>query len=295
VRDLLTEGIPVIDLLSILNSTGKVGEILCLDQSSVSRIYRQVDDALKLNIVKHEGKYKPTQNLQLLNTLRHSCQALRLCQKDSPIRVFVKPSSLSIGKLDCDAITLLDSSFGLNMGLKLLNEKAIDIFITDGFEVLPEDCSSSQQSVFAIQDLIGTKLYPTSIQPATHPDHPLQNCQQLNGREFWSYPSIAVSNDLFPRLSRELIAKGLWQDHYDLKKYTAKGWEGKSKDRKHIIYISDFAIKLMDASIPLKIINFDLGIRSYEVALVHKDNINSKYLNDYIFCLKNKYSKFQHI
>ncbi len=292
-RDLLTEGIPVIDLLGILNSTGKVGEILCLDQSSVSRIYRQVDEMLNLKMVKDEGVYKPTHNLELLNNLRDSCQALRLSAKNYPIRVFVKPLSLSLSKQDSNAITLFDSSFGLNMGLKLLNEKAIDLFITDGYEILPKDWIGSPQSVFPVQDLIVVKLYPTSIQVATHPDHPLQKCQELNGREFWSYPSVAVSNHLFPRFSRELIAKGLWQDHYDLKKYTVKSWEGKSKDRKHIVYISDLAIKLIDARILLKFLDYDLEIKSCEVAIVRRDNINCNYINDYISHLKDEYSGFQ--
>lgn len=295
VRDLLTEGIPVVDLLEILHSTGKVGEVLSLDQSSVSRIYRQVNDALDLNIIKYDGMYKPTQNLELLNKLRDSCQALRLCNKDSPVRVFVKPLSLSISDGSFDLISLTDHSFGLNRGLKLLNEKAIDIFIADGFEILPEGWSSMQQSTFPAQDFIGTKLYQTSIQPATHPDHPLQKFEQLNGREFWSYPSVAVSNNLFPRLSKELAAKGLWQDQYDIKKYTTKNWEGKSKDRKHIVYINEFALKLIDESISLKMLNYDLGIKSCEVALIHRDNSKNEYLSDYIFQLKGEYARYKYI
>ena len=288
-RDLVSEGIPVVDLLQILNSTAKVGDILNLDQSSVSRIYRQVNDALDLNIVKHEGAYKPTQNLELLNILRSSCQALRLSDKNSSIRVFAKPSSLTLSRQDFNTIDLLDSSFGPNVGLKLLKDKAIDLFITDGFEILPKDWLSEPQSVFTVQNLLATKLYQTSIQLATHPDHPLQQYKQLNGREFWSYPSIAVSNELFPRLSMELIAQGLWQDRYDLKKYSAKDWEGKSKDRKHIVYVDELSIKLMDPIIPLKVLNYDLGLKSCQVVLIHEDNIKSKCLNHYIRCLRDKY------
>lgn len=293
-RDLLTEGIPVLDLLEILNSTGKVGDILCLDQSSVSRIYRQVNDALCLNICKHEGIYKPSNNLELLTNLRNSCQALRLCAEVYPIRVFTKPLSLIASPEINNTIFLPDHSFGLNKGLKLLKEKMIDIFVTDGFEILPENLISSQEVRFLAGGFAGDKLHHTSIQLISHPDHPLQNFEKLSGREFWSYPSVAVLNNLFPRLSKQLIARGLWQDHYDLKKYTAKNWEGKTKDRKHIAYANDFSIKRIDKSILLKCLKYDLGLKSCEVALVHRDNIENTRLSKYINYLKRQYASHRH-
>lgn len=293
-RDLLTEGIPVLDLLEILNSTGKVGEILCLDQSSVSRIYRQVNDALYLNICKHEGIYKPSNNLELLTNLRNSCQALRLCAEVYPIRVFTKPLSLIASPATNNTIFLPDHSFGLNKGLKLLKEKVIDIFVADGFEILPENWISSQEVRFLAGDFAGDKLHHTSMQLVSHPDHPLQNFEKLSGREFWSYPSVAVSNNLLPRLSKELMARGLWQDHYELKKYTAKNWEGKTKDRKHIAYVIDFTIKMIDKSIPLKCLKYDLGLKSCEVTLIHRDNIENTRLNEYINCLKHEYASHRY-
>ena len=295
VRDLLTEGIPVIDLLEILHSTGKVGVILNLDQSSVSRIYRQVDDMLNLNITKLDGVYKPMQNIELLNNLRSSSQALRLCSKDYPVRVFVKPLSTLNHNESFQCIDLVDNSFGVNKGLRLLKQKAIDVFIADGFEVLPEHWENSQQSIYTTQEFIIIRLCDTSIQLASHPEHPLHYYEKLNGREFWSYPSVAVSNNLFPRLSRELTARGLWQDHYDLKKYTVDNWQGKSKDRKHLVYVSDFEMKKVSKLIPLKFLNYDLGLKSCEIALIHRDNSENEYLNNYIASLKDLYASDTHI
>ena len=294
-RDLLTEGIPVLDFLEILPSTGKVGEYLSLDQSSVSRIYRQVSEMLGLEIVKNNGRYSSTKNLEILNSLRGASQALRLYKKDFPIRVLLKPLSLSAPQEMGKTIHLIDYSFGLNWGMQLLKEKIIDIYIADGFEVLPEDWNDLQITRFAIGDLVGGTLLSNSIQLATHPDHPLQSHEKLSGREFWSYPSVAVSNNLFPRLSKALISNGLWQDHCEMKKYSAKNWEGKTRDRKHIAYVNSFTIKQLQESIKLQTLNYDLNLKSCEVALIHRDNLENPRLNKYFACLKDKYDNYCHI
>jgi hypothetical protein len=79
VADILFDGLPVLDLLEITPSTSTVAQITQRDQSSISRIYRQVSRRLGLNFRKHaDGRYRAGSNQELLKGLRLSSQWLRL-------------------------------------------------------------------------------------------------------------------------------------------------------------------------------------------------------------------------
>ncbi|MEY3750913.1 MAG: hypothetical protein RLZZ11_108 [Cyanobacteriota bacterium] len=77
--DILLDGLPVLDLLEITPSTSVVARITQRDQSSISRIYRQVSRRLGLEFRKHtDGRYRAGCNQLLLEGLRLSSQWLRL-------------------------------------------------------------------------------------------------------------------------------------------------------------------------------------------------------------------------
>ena len=77
--DILLDGLPVLDLLEIAPSTSVVAQITRRDQSSISRIYRQVSGRLGLEFCKHhDGRYRARSNQALLEGLRLSSQWLRL-------------------------------------------------------------------------------------------------------------------------------------------------------------------------------------------------------------------------
>ena len=77
--DILFDGLPVLDLLEITPSTSTVAQITQRDQSSISRIYRQVSRRLGLEFRKHtDGRYRAGSNQALLEGLRLSSQWLRL-------------------------------------------------------------------------------------------------------------------------------------------------------------------------------------------------------------------------
>lgn len=82
--DVLLDGLPVIDLLEITPSTDAVARFTQRDQSSVSRIYRQVSLRLGLGFRKRaDGAYRAQTNQELLEQLRGASQILRL-QADPP-------------------------------------------------------------------------------------------------------------------------------------------------------------------------------------------------------------------
>jgi len=79
VADILLDGLPVLDLLEIAPSTSAVAQLMQRDQSSISRIYRQVSGRLGLEFRKHSnGLYAAGSNQSLLTGLRLSSQWLRL-------------------------------------------------------------------------------------------------------------------------------------------------------------------------------------------------------------------------
>ena len=95
--DILLDGLPVLDLLEIAPSTSVVAQIIQRDQSSISRIYRQVSGRLGLEFRKHaNGLYGAGSNQGLLQGLRLSSQWLRL-QSAPP-----EPRWLACGSLSLD-------------------------------------------------------------------------------------------------------------------------------------------------------------------------------------------------
>ena len=77
--DILFDGLPVLDLLEITPSTSVVAQITQRDQSSISRIYRQVSRRLGLDFRKqNDGRYRASANQVLLEGLRRSSQWMRL-------------------------------------------------------------------------------------------------------------------------------------------------------------------------------------------------------------------------
>lgn len=77
--DILFDGLPVLDLLEITPSTSAVAQLTQRDQSSISRIYRQVSQRLGLEFCKQSnGVYRAGANQRLLEGLRLSSQWLRL-------------------------------------------------------------------------------------------------------------------------------------------------------------------------------------------------------------------------
>ncbi len=95
--DILLDGLPVLDLLEIAPSTSAVAQIIQRDQSSISRIYRQVSGRLGLEFRKHaNGLYGARSNQSLLQGLRLSSQWLRL-QSAPP-----EPRWLASGSVDLD-------------------------------------------------------------------------------------------------------------------------------------------------------------------------------------------------
>jgi hypothetical protein len=135
--DILFDGLPVLDLLEITPSTSVVAQITQRDQSSISRIYRQVSRRLGLEFRKHtDGRYRASSNVVLLEGLRRSSQWLRL--QSTP----AEPRWLACGHAGQVSAalqpTLMEHCGHLPQVHQLLLERVLDLAVTTGPEAVTQ-------------------------------------------------------------------------------------------------------------------------------------------------------------
>ena len=130
--DILLDGLPVLDLLEIAPSTSVVAQIIQRDQSSISRIYRQVSGRLGLEFCKHaNGLYGAGSNQGLLKGLRLSSQWIRL-QSAPPEPRWLACGSLSLegnGEHPCLPAGLLPHCRDRQRVNLLLQERVLDLAV----------------------------------------------------------------------------------------------------------------------------------------------------------------------
>ena len=149
-RDILLDGLPVLDLLEITASTSVVAALTNCDQSSVSRLHRRVSDQLGLDFRKTNGHYRAHANHAVLGSLRQASQLLRLGRgrlqwQDNPWNV-----------------QALQSMGGRT--LELVRERVLDLAVVNGLDTLPPGWEDSSKP-FAFGDLvaIGLVRYPIQL------------------------------------------------------------------------------------------------------------------------------------
>ena len=148
-RDVLLDGLPVLDLLEITASTSVVAALTNCDQSSVSRLHRRVSDQLGLDFRKTNGQYRAHANHAVLASLRQASQLLRLGRgrlqwQDNPWNV-----------------QALQSMGGRT--LELVRERVLDLAVVNGLDTLPPGWEDSSKP-FAFCDLVAIGLVRYPIQ-----------------------------------------------------------------------------------------------------------------------------------
>ena len=152
--DILLDGLPVLDLLEITPSTSVVARITQRDQSSISRIYRQVSQRLSLDFRKHDnGFYRAGANQSLLEGLRSSSQWLRLQSEPAEPRWLACGSLTAMPGVPYSALpqALVGCCDNLQ---RLLRTRVLDLAVirrqTDG--LLP-DAASAPAEASPLQEL----------------------------------------------------------------------------------------------------------------------------------------------
>ena len=117
-RDILIDGVPILDLLEITGSTGRVAALSNCDQSSVSRLYRHTSDQLGLDFRKTQGRYRAHANQAVLRSLHHTAQLLRLARGSSQLQWLGHPCS-----------PLTQQGLEDERSLELLRERVLDLAV----------------------------------------------------------------------------------------------------------------------------------------------------------------------
>ncbi|MDA0718274.1 MAG: hypothetical protein O2839_08705 [Cyanobacteria bacterium] len=152
-RDVLLDGLPVLDLLEITASTSVVAALTHCDQSSVSRLHRKVSDQLGLDFRKTNGHYRAHANHAVLGALRQATQLLRLSNGQLQLQWHGKPRYVQ----DLQSIG--------GRALELVRERILDLAVVNGLEVLPSGWEDSRKP-FAFGDLTAIGLVRYPLQPS---------------------------------------------------------------------------------------------------------------------------------
>ena len=152
-RDILLDGLPVLDLLEITASTSVVAALTNCDQSSVSRLHRRVSDQLGLDFRKTNGQYRAHANHAVLASLRQASQLLRLGRGQLQLQWQGTPR-------DVQAL----QSIG-DRALELVRERVLDLAVINGLDTLPPGWEDSRKP-FAFFDLVAIGLVRYPIQPS---------------------------------------------------------------------------------------------------------------------------------
>ena len=152
-RDILLDGLPVLDLLEITASTSVVAALTNCDQSSVSRLHRRVSDQLGLDFRKTNGQYRAHANHAVLASLRQASQLLRLGRGQLQLQWQGTPR-------DVQAL----QSIG-DRALEMVRERVLDLAVINGLDTLPPGWEDSRKP-FAFFDLVAIGLVRYPIQPS---------------------------------------------------------------------------------------------------------------------------------
>ena len=152
-RDVLLDGLPVLDLLEITASTSVVAALTNCDQSSVSRLHRRVSDQLGLDFRKTNGHYRAHANHAVLGSLRQASQLLRLGRGQLQLQWQGTPR-------DVQAL----QSIG-DRALELVRERVLDLAVVNGLDTLPPGWEDSRKP-FAFFELVAIGLVRYPIQPS---------------------------------------------------------------------------------------------------------------------------------
>lgn len=151
-RDILLDGLPVLDLLEITASTSVVAALINCDQSSVSRLHRRVSNQLGLDFRKTNGHYRAHANQAVLGSLRQVSQLLRLGRGELQLQWQGNPRQ----------VQALHTSGG--RALELVRERVLDLAVINGLDTLPPGWEDSRKP-FAFGELvaIGLVRYPIQL------------------------------------------------------------------------------------------------------------------------------------
>ena len=267
----------MIDLLEITPNTTEVAQLIQRDQSSVSRIYRQVSDRLGLEFTKQsDGRYRALANQQLLADLRRSSQGLRLQQGPRNLRWVGTHWNHAIQSGDGgDLPAALERRwFEDQRSRELLEQRVLDLAVVQGIDLLPPAYLRTAEGPapeLRLGPLLALPLvlYPIAI--AADPQHPLHRSKDLGPKRFADYPSLAGDVQNCPHSTPALQALGLGQTLLPVTGYSWEHWEGRCRDGRHLVASTPFSREGLKPHLELLPLPYATGLIDADVLLLQAD------------------------
>jgi hypothetical protein len=292
--DILIDGIPVIDLLEITPSTQEVALQIQRDQSSVSRIYRQVSARLGLNFAKQpDGQYRALANHALLQDLRRSSQQLRIHQAPEELRWVGSPWNGAIQARGSDRHppALNRPWFGERRTLALLEQHVLDLAVVPVLDLLPKAPLNTttllQAQPLALGNLVALPLVHYELAVTTHPRHPLQRATELGPARFATYPSLAANPADFPHT---------WRTPHAITRYSWQHWEGSCSDQRHLVVTHPIGRAWLQQHLELAPLPYATGLVDADVILVRADLLAHDAITHLIQAIQQAYRQhYRHL
>lgn len=280
-RDILIDGLPVLDLLEITPSTSQVATWLNCDQSSVSRLYRHTSNTLGLGFEKCNGTYQAQRNQDVLCSLRQASQLLRL--QRGALRWVGNPWNCAVLAAAIAPPPLPRHWLGEQRTLELLQQHVIDLAVISGLDVLPPGWEARRFPFhFGEWVAFGVVRYPIDL--ASHPDHPMQRQAQLQPGDLAGYPTPSDAVRQFPVLSQYLAQLGLRQSRGHRSNPVSAtgsprkrrgGWEASTADCCHVVPSSTLHRHVLAERVQLAPLKLNTDLRDIDLVLLrreHEDN-----------------------
>ena len=267
----------MIDLLEITPNTTEVAQLIQRDQSSVSRIYRQVSERLGLDFTKQsDGRYRALANQQLLADLRRSSQGLRLQQGPRSLRWVGTNWNQAIQSGDAgDLPAALERRwFEDQRSRELLEQRVLDLAVMQAIDLLPQACLKAPEGAAPALQLgpllvLPLVRYPMAIAAAPH--HPLHRSKALGPEVFARYPSVAGDVQSCPHSTPALQALGLARTLLPVTGYSWQHWEGQCRDGRHLVASSPFSREALKPHLDLQPLRYATGLIDADVLLLQAD------------------------
>lgn len=197
-RDILTDGLPILDLLEITPSTTSVAALTNCDQSSVSRIYRHVSQSLRLRFRKCNGTYRAHRNQELLASLRQASQLLRIQRGPEHLQWVAAPwNGPAVAQMH-EANPLPRHWEGEQRTLELLESRVLDLAVVEIQAVPVADAWSTVPLAHYPTCLRQAMADPSSAmaqEVATDTPQPACTDVALVSRELLEHPAIQALID----------------------------------------------------------------------------------------------------
>ena len=275
VQEELVSDLEIIDYLELFNSTVESAKKLQISQSSCSRRYRSFSERYGIGFDRIGDRYQPTDNLDVLSSLRQASQKLRVRQGSFRICLGWQLGDIEIRSLQHGGILLPLRPMNSWRLLSMLEQRLVDVAIMGLLEFQSllghplKRLRARRMPLSPTMQCVPIGLFDLKV--LAHHSHPLQGLSDLTPETLAPFPSPALPLGMAPTLIGALQNHGLANQACGLTEYQEQGWEGFARDGIGLSYGAPHQLPSLDSRYGLQALNYDLGITECFGVVGHRD------------------------